>query len=63
MKNKAKYIGPEDIEYKYGEIYQVYPLKDVPSGDLIAAVNDHGESYALPAEWFEVLPPEEQGED
>ena len=51
-KIKARYIGPDDVEYKHGEIYEVYPIKDVPDGSLIAAENRYGEAYAMPAKLF-----------
>ncbi len=54
-KIKAKYTGPDDVEYKHGEIYFIYPLKDVPDGSLIAAENAYGEAYAMPAALFETI--------
>lgn len=54
-KIKAKYIGPDDIEYTNGKVYTIYPIKDVPDGSLIAAENEHGEAYAMPARLFEAI--------
>lgn len=54
-KIKAKYIGPDDVEYKNGEIYFIYPIKDVTDGSLIAAENAYGEAYAMPATFFEPI--------
>lgn len=54
-KTKAKYIGPDDVEYRTGEVYTVYPIKDVPDGSLIAAENVYGEAYAMPADLFEII--------
>lgn len=53
-KSKAKYIGPDDTEYKHGEMYTVYPIKEIPDGSIIAVENSHGEAYAMPAKLFEV---------
>ena len=54
-KIKAKYIGPDDAEYKNGEVYLIYPISDVPDGSLIAAENAYGEAYAMPAILFEAV--------
>lgn len=54
-KNKAKYIGPDDTEYKNGQVYMIYPIKDIPDGSIIAAENAYGEAYAMPANLFEVI--------
>ena len=54
-KTKAKYIGPDDTEYKNGKEYMIYPISEVPDGSLIAAENDYGEAYAMPAKLFEVI--------
>ena len=54
-KIKAKYVGPDDVEYKNGRIYKIFPIRDVPDGSLIAAENDYGDAYAMPAELFEVV--------
>lgn len=51
-KTRAKYIGPDDVEYKNGEVYSIFPIKDVPDGKMIAAENIHGEAYAMPANLF-----------
>ena len=55
MKIKAKYVGPDDAEYKNGEVYNIFPIKDVPDGSLIAAENAYGEAYAMPAKLFEIV--------
>ena len=55
MKIKAKYVGPDDMEYKHGRVYTVFPICDVPDGSLIAAENDYGEAYAMPANLFEII--------
>lgn len=66
-KTKARYIGDWDPEYTPGEIYKICPLKDTvkgfPPGSLIGAYNAYGEAYVMPAALFEVLPPEEAGEE
>lgn len=54
-KSKAKYIGPKDTEYEYGEIYTVFPIVEITDGSLIAAENKYGEAYAMPAELFEIV--------
>lgn len=54
-KTKAKYIGPDDTEYKNGKVYTVYPIKEISDGSLIAAENAYGEAYAMPANLFEVI--------
>lgn len=54
-KIKAKYIGPDDVEYKNGKEYMVYPIKDIPDGSIIAAENDYGEAYAMPAKYFAII--------
>lgn len=54
-KTKAKYIGPDDVEYKNGKVYMIYPIKDVPDGSLVAAENAYGEPYAMPANLFETI--------
>ncbi len=54
-KSKAKYIGPDDTEYKNGEVYTVYPIKEISDGSIIAAENSHGEAYAMPAKLFEII--------
>lgn len=54
-KIKAKYIGPDDAEYKNGEVYNIFPIKDAPDSGLIAAENAYGEAYAMPAKLFEIL--------
>lgn len=54
-KIKAKYVGPDDAEYKNGEVYNIFPIKDVPDGSLIAAENAYGEAYAMPAMLFEIV--------
>lgn len=54
-KSKAKYIGPDDTEYKNGEMYTVYPIKEIPDGSIIAAENSYGEAYAMPAKLFEIV--------
>lgn len=54
-KTKAKYIGPDDTEYKSGKEYMIYPIKDVPDGSIIAAENAYGEAYAMPANLFEIV--------
>ena len=54
-KTRAKYIGPDDVEYKNGKEYMIYPIKDVPDGSLIAAENAYGEAYAMPAKLFEII--------
>ena len=55
---KAKYIG-KDGKYGFvrGEIYDAYEIKgDVPNKeDIIAVVDRHGEEYAYPKEWFEIV--------
>jgi hypothetical protein len=52
-KIKAKYIGPDDSEYKNGEIYSIFSIKEIPDGSVIAAENAYGEAYAMPANLFE----------
>ena len=52
-KIKAKYIGPDDVEYKNGEVYLIYPIKEVPDGTMIAAENKYAEAYVMPANLFE----------
>lgn len=54
-KTKAKYIGPDDTEYKNGKEYMIYPIKEIPDGSIIAAENAYGEAYAMPANLFEVI--------
>lgn len=54
-KIKAKYIGPDDIEYKSGGVYTIYPLKDVQDGSIVAAENAYGEAYVMPAKYFEII--------
>ena len=54
-KTRAKYIGPEDTEYRNGEVYLVFPVKEVPDGSLIAAENAYGEAYLMPVKYFEVI--------
>lgn len=54
-KTRAKYIGPDDVEYKNGKVYTIYPIEDVPDGSLIAAENEYGEAYAMPARLFETI--------
>ncbi len=54
-KIKAKYTGPDDVEYKHGEKYLICPIKEVSDGSLIAAENAHGEAYAMPAALFEAI--------
>lgn len=55
MKSKAKYIGPDDTEYKNGEVYTVYTIEEIPDGSIIAAENSYGEAYAMPAKLFEKI--------
>lgn len=55
MKINAKYIGPDDAEYKHGEVYKIFPINEIPDGSLIAAENAYGEAYAMPSELFEVI--------
>ena len=52
---KAKYIGPDDVEYQHGKVYTIFPIKDIPDGSLIAAENEYGEAYAMPANRFEAI--------
>lgn len=52
-KTRAKYIGPDDVEFQNGKMYTVYPIKEISDGSLIAAENDYGEAYAMPAKLFE----------
>ncbi len=54
-KTKAKYIGPDDTEYRNGKEYMIFPIKEVPDGSLIAAENAYGEAYVMPAKLFEVI--------
>ena len=54
-KTRAKYIGPDDTEYRNGKEYMVYPIKEVPDGTLIAAENTYGEAYVMPSKLFEVI--------
>lgn len=54
-KTRAKYIGPDDVEYKNGNEYMVYPIKEVPDGSLIAVENIYGEAYAMPANLFVLI--------
>lgn len=54
-KTRAKYIGPDDVEYKNGNEYMVYPIKDVHDGSLIAAENSYGEAYVMPANLFVLI--------
>ena len=55
MKTKAKYIGPDDTEYKNGEVYSIFPIKEAPGGEVVAAENIHGEAYVMPAKLFEPI--------
>lgn len=52
-KTKAKYIGDWDPEYQPGKIYEIHSLPEYPDGEMIAACNDYGEAYAMPASLFE----------
>lgn len=52
-KTRAKYIGPDDVEYRNGKEYMIYPIKEIPDGSIIAAENSQGEAYAMPANLFE----------
>lgn len=54
-KIRARYIGPDDVEYKHGKEYMIYPIKDVSDGNIIAAENAHGEAYVMPASLFETI--------
>ena len=54
-KTKAIYVGPDDVEYKNGKEYMIYPIKDVPDGSLVAAENACGEAYAMPANLFKAI--------
>lgn len=54
-KIKAKYVGPDDVEYKNGNEYLIYPIKEIPDGSIIAAENVYGEAYAMPANLFVII--------
>ena len=55
MTSKAKYIGPDDVEYKHGKVYKIFAIREVVDGSIIAVENDYGEAYAMPAELFEIV--------
>ena len=55
MTSKAKYIGPDDMEYKHGKIYNIFPIAGISAKHLVAAENNYGEAYVMPAELFEVI--------
>ena len=54
-KIRAKYIGPDDTEYQNGKEYMIYPIKEIPDSNIIAAENSYGEAYAMPANLFESI--------
>lgn len=54
-KIRAIYVGPDDVEYQNGKEYMIYPIEDVQDGSLVAAENDYGEAYVMPANLFEVI--------
>ena len=59
-KIRAVYIGPVDPEYKPMKEYWIYPIKEYPDGALVAAENQHGEAYAMPAYMFVPITETEQ---
>jgi hypothetical protein len=55
---KVKYIGENGkYGFAFGEFYNAYEIKgNVPNKkDIIAVVDKHGEEYAYPKEWFEIV--------
>ena len=54
-KIEAKYVGPDDPEFRNGEIYLVFPIKEIADGSMVAAENIYGEAYAMPANLFEPI--------
>ena len=54
-KIRAKYTGPDDMEYQNGKEYMISPIKEIPDGSLVAAENSYGEAYAMPANLFEPI--------
>lgn len=54
-KTKAKYIGENDPEFRKGNVYMIFALEEFPSGEMIAAENDYGEAYVMPANLFEII--------
>ena len=54
-KTRAKYIGSDDVEYQNGKEYMIYPIKEIPDGSIIAAENNYGEAYAMPAKLFKPI--------
>ena len=57
-KIKVKYIGKEGkYGFKNGNVYDAYEMKSniKNASDMIGVVDDFGEEYAFPKEWFEIL--------
>ena len=52
MATRAKYIGPRDPDYRFGEIYEIRKIKGVSEEQAIAAQSIYGDFYAMPAELF-----------
>ena len=52
MMTKAKYIGPRDPDYRFGEVYEIRRIKGVSDKQAIAARSIYGDFYAMPAELF-----------
>ena len=54
---KVKFIAEEKYGFKTGKIYKAYEIQsNFPDKDkMIAVVDDSGDEYAYPKEWFEII--------
>lgn len=49
---KARYVGPFDPDYKFGELYEIIKIKGVSMERAVGAKSIYGDFYAMPAELF-----------
>ena len=54
---KVKFVGEEKYGFVKGKIYQAYEIKSAfpNKHEMISVVDDFGEEYAYPREWFEIV--------
>ena len=50
-------VGEEKYGFVKGKIYQAYEIKSAfpNKHEMISVVDDFGEEYAYPREWFEIV--------